>query len=104
MHVGDIPKTETLREGERHISPWMEGARFKETMLKTIILLIPRPTLNYRFELVTLGSETPTGRYLVAVGDIPGQLGLKYIGHATLGVRKRVLLNFNARKKYVLDS
>ena len=58
----------------------MEGARFKETMLNKII--IPRLTLNSRFELVTLGSETPTGRYLVAVGDISGQLRLKYIGHA----------------------
>ena len=33
-----------------------------------------RYALNYQFELVTLGSETPTGRKLnlVAVGDIPG--------------------------------
>ena len=59
----------------------MEGARFKVTLLNKII--IPRLTLNYQFELVTLGSETPTGRKnLVAVGDIPGQLRLKCIGHA----------------------
>ena len=60
----------------------MEGARFKETLLNKII--IPRSTFNDQFELVTLGSETPTGRNLnlVAVGDIPGQLRLKYIGHA----------------------
>ena len=71
-----------MREGERHFSPWMEGAHFKETLLNKII--IPRSTLNYQFELVTLGSETPTGRNLnlVAVGDIPGQLRLKCIGHA----------------------
>ena len=71
-----------MREGERHFSPWMEGAHFKETLLNTIT--IPRSTLNYQIELVTLGSETPTGRNLnlVAVGDIPGQSRLKYIGHA----------------------
>ena len=91
------------KEKDTSVLGWKELV-FKKTMLNTIILIIPRPTLNYRFELVALGSETPTGRYLVAVGDIPGQLGHKYIGHATLGVRKRVLLNFNARKKYVLDS
>ena len=59
----------------------MEGAHFEETLLNKII--IPRSTLNYQFEPVTLGSETPTGRKnLVAVGDIPGQLRLKCIGHA----------------------
>ena len=70
----------------------MEGARFKETLLNKII--IPRSTLNYQFELVTLGSETPTGRNLnlVAVGDIPGQLRLKCIGHAMReNVRKNIL-------------
>ena len=60
----------------------MKEACFKETLLNKI--KIQRWTLNYQFELVTLGSETPTGRNLnlVAVGDIPEQLGLKYIGHA----------------------
>ena len=60
----------------------MKEARFKETLLNKII--IPRWTLNYQFELATLGSETPTGQHLnlVAVGDIPEQLRLKYIGHA----------------------
>ena len=62
----------------------MEGAHFKETLLNKII--IPESTLNYQFKLVTLGSETPMGRTLnlVAVGDIPRQLRLKYIGHALL--------------------
>ena len=60
----------------------MEGARFKETLLNKII--IPTSTLNYQYELVTLGSETPTGRNLnlIAVSDIPGQLRLKYIVQA----------------------
>ena len=87
--------TNTLWEGERHFSPWMEGARFKETLLNKII--IPRSTLNYQFELVTLGSETPTGRTLnlVAVCDIPGQIRLNALD--TLCMIKRVPLNFNVR-------
>ena len=44
------------------------------------------PTMDFKLPIwaVTLDSETPTVRNLnlVAVGDIPEQLGLKYIGHA----------------------
>ena len=69
------------KEKDISVLGWKE-LRFKETLLNKII--IPRWTLNYQFELATLGSETLMGQNfnLVAVDDIPEQLRLKYIGHA----------------------